>query len=191
MWGFSGGVAIFKPRVNNIIGNEFKEKPVYSIAPTTLNLSLDLKKRWNLEFGYGMMNLTNDRQFYPGNNRTYPYYGGEINAYTAVLRIKHKFSLAKNISIAPFAGLTHIQIEQPAGGRTRYVIDQCLNPEDSLGKNTLYRYNKFLAIELGIDLSVKMSPRLFICTNVSWLNNSNRWSYQGVHLPYFTKSLDD
>lgn len=185
-WGFSSGVGIFKTGVSNIQGAEFKEKTVYSLAPTGFSLSMDINKKWEAEFRYGLMSLYNDSyHFKNSTSESFAQSGAQTaNAFSA--RYKRKIKLNKTISIAPFAGLTYISLDNNLGNEEWGIRSSSTSIK---GTDTIHVFvydkrtalNHFtLGVDLGAEISVHLFKGVYSSTNVNFYYNPEVYAMQEI-----------
>lgn len=185
--GIDGGVAIFKTKVKNLEGNNFKGQNVYSLAPTGLNINIETGVDWSVEFGLALQTFVNDRISYEDENGGFSISGGSNVASSYNFKIKRIVSLSDKISLFPFIGFTRINIDQPSGYITDYHKissgSSTVNggtTNDSTFTQFNFVSNVIYGPEVGVEISYKILKRLNICSNITYFFSSEYYTQQGV-----------
>lgn len=187
--GIDAGVAIFKTKVDNLEGDNFKEQTRATHAPTGLNINIETGRRWCVEFGVYLQSF-DDNSFSHENAAlgSGASSSGSLRAAASFnFKIKRLILMGNKFTLAPYIGITKISMDGPAGYLSPYSKigsgSSSINgvvTKDSTFSQHYYESNSITAPIIGLDVSYELVPRLNVCAGFSYLYSPQYNSFQFV-----------
>jgi hypothetical protein len=186
-WGLSGGVAFSKPALSNVIGSEFKEHRLVTVAPTGINLSMDVNKHWNMEFSYSFMNTMNFSYDFVNELSEYSHRSSGQTTQLFSFKYKRRVQLSEKIALFPYFGLSHIAIDQGMGYKSDPIITSTsirdiggIAIRDTFFTTRSEITNFGFGLDLGAEVQFKIADRLYLSTQINYMHNPETHTIQNL-----------
>lgn len=183
--GLESGISIFKTKVENIKGDNFKNENQVELAPTGLRIGLETKNNWSLELGVSLSTFNTNSMLYKDTNDGFSSTGSETTASSYHFKFKRLIILKEKFTFAPYVGFIRVRLDQPAQGLSAYYqvgsgssfVDG-VTTNDSTFAQYNYKSNLITAPLIGLNFAYKVVPRLKIFADFSYFFNNNNYHTQ-------------